>query len=286
VEEKAMEENSLSQKKFLLSNASVKGTHLLREGDTLVGEGKTLVKVDSVPIQVIAEIYQVTQTPFGDTYYLSSDDKMCLMLLVAPKLVKRGEIYTVEGCTEHDFVGTSYYQKDLANRELRDLLKPGDKVDLTVKEYLAKPEEWKKSFGGYFMPVTFKSSKNIPFDPKDIVYLAPRAMGSRYTQASNDARNETFKSCIDRYGKMTGDYVIFGPTDHKVLANIRKLAKTLGYLPMGSTTDTLTIRISGQSWDLPSNVYPISVNFLGTGPFLVTPNTHKVILEDGTVSFW
>jgi len=285
-----MEENSvsqkLSQKKFLLSNASVKGTHLLQPEDILVGENKTLVKVDSNPTAVTTGVYQISQAPFGDTYYLGSEEKLCLMLLVASKITKSGEHYVVEGCTKDEFVESSYYQKNLANRELRDLLKPGDKVDLTVQEYLTKSEEWKRRFGGYFMPVSFKSSKDVPFDPKDIVYLAPRAMSSRYTQASSDSRNETFKSYMDRYGRIEGDKVNFGPEDPKILANIKKLAKTLGYLPMGTTIDTLTIRISNQFWDLPSNVYPISVSFVGTTSFLVTPNTHKVILEDGTVSFW
>lgn len=273
-------------KKFLLSNASKKSADVIEVGDVLVREKGKVKIISEKPARARVKIYEVRQNPFGDSYLISENEKLCLMLMIGPESRRDGPAtLVVEGCTETDHQILHFYEKDLADRTARDFLQPGSKIEILVKDYIKRPEKWKRCFGGYFLPISFKNERQCPFDPKDVVYLAPSSISSKYIESPAESRLEVFQTYVDRYGKPIGDNVLF-TTSTKILEIIKKLGKSLGYLPMKVTENELVLRNVFSSWELPSNVYPITVKYYGEMDYYETPGTDKILLEDGTVAFW
>jgi len=274
-------------KKFLLANAKTKTYEELTPEDVLVGERGAVRIADSPPMEVLTRVYSVDQGPCGDPYLLGENEILCLMLLIPPVVLRCDGKYIVKGCTKTKYIEASYSSKEAAFRTSRDFLQSGDKLDITVKEYDQASSEWKMCFGGYFSSMDFrmKSQSELPFSSKDIPYICPSKISSKYMKGPKEIRNSIMKAFTDRYGTITSDGNIIYVAPPDILFNVKTIAKSLGYLTIEESHKKLTVRVS-KWWDFPSNCYPIKVTYIGEFQTHVSPNKERIILADGTNSYW
>lgn len=256
--------------------------------DLLISEHGPPKKLSSIGEMKRTMVYEVQQSPFGDSYFLSEEEKISLMLMHFPKLSFVGGEYLVTGHTKDRVLTRSFVDLDLAKRTLRDFLQPGAKLDLTLKEYLLRSEEWKRGFGGYFLPLNFSKRGKLPFDPRDVPYLNPEDPGKKYLESPKEDRLNLLRGYVDRFGKseIKENLMVF-EASVKTLETIRTLGKSLGMM-VGPLDQPGTYGMVYKTSPLgqPSNAYPISVVPYGVMEIFVTPGISKVLFEDGTVGWY
>ncbi len=293
-------------KLFKLTNATVKKADEITSTDFLIGEDGSPKRGEEGLAKVIAKIYEVDQFPYGENYILNSTEKLALMLLAPPRVScskseskrggrRRNEVsesessdsidgeYNIEGCDPLSFeiIKIKASTKELALRLSRDFLQPGDKIEIEVLEYIKRSKEWKNLFGGYYLPTGVSGAKNSPFLPSDVAYLIPKSRIC-LTLGMED-RRKALRSFIDVFGLMKEDGVMF-TAPSATLRTVRELAKSIGFLPSKSPDGKLFISFN-RKLDIPL-AYPIEVKYAGEHEVIITPGREKVLLEDGTVSFW
>lgn len=283
------------EKKYKLVNSQILRASEVSVEDLLIAEHGPPKKLSSVGEMKTTMVYEIQQAPFGDSYFLGEEEKISLMLMYPPKLIfvpsedlqKKGE-YLVTGHTKDRVWSRSFSDLDLAKRTLRDFLQPGAKLDLTLKEYLLRSEEWKKGFGGYFLPLNFSKRGKLPFDPRDVPYLNPEDPGKKYLESPKEDRLNLLRGYVDRFGKseIKENLMVF-EASVKTLETIRTLGKSLGMM-VGPLDQPGTYGMVYKTSPLghPSNAYPISVIPYGVMEIFVTPGISKVLFEDGTVGWY
>lgn len=275
------------QKRFLVSDGSAKCSNEMTPEDLLVGEKGTVSIANMPPIFSNTDVYEVNQSPYGDSFILGEDEIICLMLIVPPRVVKT-DLFYVEGCTKTEYIKASYTSKESAFLAARDLLQLGDVLDLPVKTYYRSPVEWKRCFGGNFTPLDFRSKSKLEraFNPTDIVYISPSNIPKKYLNSSRGDREVMLRGFTDVYGtESSGGTITYQSDDPEILKSIRWIAKSLGRMIVGESPGTLIVRAIELA-GVPSTGYPISVSYTGRFHLYTTPNRERVVLADGTISYW
>jgi hypothetical protein len=303
------------RKLFKLTNATVKKADEVTPADLLIGEDGMPKKGIGWALQT-SKVYEVLQYPYGENYTLGENEKLALMLLIPPKVMglrvsvgnvslneRRGSVategeqeYMIEGCERSlGVVKMKASNKELAMRLSRNFLQPGDKIEILVSEYIKKSEGWKSLFGGYYLPTGVSGAKRSPFSPLDMAYLIPKSKSC--LSLGFEERRKALGSFIDLFGTSNdprsgrlggvspdGDAGVLFSASPDVLKTIRELSKSIGYLPSVSPEGKLFI-VFNRRLDTPL-AYPIELKYLGEYEAVITPGNEKVLLEDGTVSFW
>lgn len=288
------------EKSYKLGNSKNQKSSQVTPASSLVGEDGSHHFPTQLGHLTKTMVYEISQTPFGDSYSLGASEKISLMLMKSPTitLLEETGVYEITGCTLENSRTIQVRDPDLAKRTLRDFMQAGTKIDLPVGDYVTKSTEWKNSFGGYFLPLNFSRGSptgrgpSLPFDPKDMAYLKPEGPGPSYMNASREVRIALLRGYIDRYGVSGGsslgpDIIEVRSSSLAVLEVVRQIAKGLGYLagPLDQP-QTYGVLISASILGRPVNAYPIEVKPLGEFETFITPGECKVVFNDGTVGWW
>lgn len=277
------------EKRYKLSNAKCVPSSEVSLESELVTTTTNHRKPSKLGHQSISVIYEIHQAPFGDSYVLSEDEKISLMLMEAASYVPDpdGQGYLVTGRTRNGVLRKKVPDLELAKRCLRDFLPFGTKLDLTLREYLLRSPEWQSGFGGYFLPVNFSRNTPLPFDPSDVPYLTPETPGPKYLESSREVRLALLRSYVDRFGRDTEKNYVELRASPKTLMTIQDLAKSLGIMA-GPLEEPGVYGLLSATPTLgrPMNAYPIQVKPLGKFEYYATPGEFKVLFGDGTVGWW
>lgn len=214
-------------------DGTIKPVEEIKVGELIMGDDSTARTILSVTSGQ-EQMYRIDQMN-GDPYTVNESHILSLKLSKNPKLIKTSQQscqvtwFTKSGICSRTFSSAS---QD-AETFIQTLPRKGSIIDICIKDYLQRPESWKKAFKGYKVGIDYPTKK---------VLIEPYVLGTwlsknqdqknkyipvDYLINDRDTRLQLLAGLIDGYAR--GICAILLETDKRLAENIVELSRSLGF---------------------------------------------------------
>lgn len=206
----------------IMYNGNIKKVQHIKKHDLLMGDDGKSRNVLSV-CSGREMMYEIIQE-HGDSYRVNSSHILSLKLNKNPDISFVNEKYILKWHDRENVHINIFINETDVYEKLEVIPKKGFVVDISIKDYIKMPIEWKNSFDGYKSIVDFEEKENI-----EPYIFNKQSVPKKYKINNRNIRKNVLLEIIYNIGKPIDDYFILNPKSKDIRNDILFLSNSLSY---------------------------------------------------------
>jgi hypothetical protein len=225
---------------ILMFNGTIKNVEDIIFSDCIMGD-------DSTPRRVLStctgeELMYSIKQEYGDNYTVNESHILSLKLSKNPSITDNNNEFVL---TFYDYHNTHveilpYTLKEKSNilndlnNYILNLPRKGSVIDISIKDYMSRPESWKNAYKGYKVSIEY-DERSIPMDPYLFgTFLANSTINEKripnvYLINSKNIRKNLLAGIIDTNTYTIKDSYVFTSGNKLLIEDLQRLVSSLGY---------------------------------------------------------